>query len=79
MTSGRAEFTHAGLVTSTAPVEVDPARICELLVRLPDVNMLGVIDEPGGVVRVVIETRGVQPACGEFRAPTARNYIRTST
>jgi hypothetical protein len=28
-------------------VEVDPTRVCELLVGLPDVNVLGVIDDPG--------------------------------
>jgi transposase len=44
-------------------VEVDPTRVCELLVGLPDVNVLGVVDEPGGVLRVVIETRGPRPTC----------------
>lgn len=28
-------------------MEVDPTRVCELLVGLPDVNVLGVIDDPG--------------------------------
>jgi transposase len=44
-------------------VEVDPTRVCELLVGLPDVNVLGVIDAAGMPVRVVIETRGPRPAC----------------
>lgn len=44
-------------------MEVDPTRICELLVGLPDVNVLGVIDVDGGALRVVIETRGPRPAC----------------
>jgi transposase len=44
-------------------VEVDPTRICELLVGLPDVNVLGVIDVAGMPVRVVIETRGPRPVC----------------
>jgi transposase len=44
-------------------VEVDPTRICELLVGLPDVNVLGVIDAAGMPVRVVIETRGPRPVC----------------
>jgi transposase len=44
-------------------VEVDPTRVCELLVGLPDVNVLGVIDDPGGALRVVIETREPRPAC----------------
>jgi hypothetical protein len=29
-----------------APVESDPTRVCELLVGLPAVNVLGVDDEP---------------------------------
>jgi hypothetical protein len=33
-------------------VEVDPTRVCELLVGLPDVNVLGVIDDPGGALWV---------------------------
>ena len=44
-------------------MEVDPTRICELLVGLPDVNVLGVIDAAGMPVRSVIETRGPRPAC----------------
>jgi hypothetical protein len=46
-----------------SPVEVDPTRVCELLVGLPDVNVLGAIDDPGGALRVVIETREPRPAC----------------
>ena len=44
-------------------MEVDPTRICELLVGLPDVNVLGVIDAAGMPVRVVIETAWARPAC----------------
>ena len=44
-------------------MEVDPTRVCELLVGLPDVNVLGVIDAVGLPVRVVIESRGPRPAC----------------
>ncbi len=44
-------------------MEVDPTRICELLVGLPDVNVLGVIDAAGMPVRVVVETRGPRPVC----------------
>ena len=40
-----------------APVEVDPTRMCELLVGLPDVTVLGVVDGPGRVLFVHIETR----------------------
>ena len=38
--------------------------MCELLVGLPDVNILGVDDNGGGPLRVHLETRGPRPACG---------------
>ena len=44
------------------PVELDPTRMRELLVGLPDVNVLG-IDEMDDHVVVVIETRGPRPLC----------------
>jgi transposase IS204/IS1001/IS1096/IS1165 family protein len=44
-------------------VQVDPTCMCELLVGLPEVNVLGVIDSPGGALRVVIETREPRPVC----------------
>ena len=37
--------------------------MCELLVGLPDVNVLGVVDIVGGVLEVVIEQRGDRPMC----------------
>lgn len=43
-------------------MESDPTRMCELLVGLPDVNVLGVHDS-GERITVVIETRGPRPAC----------------
>jgi len=46
-----------------APVETDATRMCELLVGLPDVNVLGVIDEAGGPLIVRVETRGPTPGC----------------
>ena len=48
-----------------APVIVDPTRVCELLVGLPDVNVLGVVDVADGPLRVHVESRGERPACGE--------------
>ena len=42
-------------------MERDPIRICELLVGLPEVAVLGVIDEPGEPLIVAIETRGAVP------------------
>ncbi len=44
-------------------MELDPTRMCELLVGLPDVNVLGVEDTPAAL-RVHIETRGERPCCG---------------
>jgi len=47
------------------PPEADPTRIRELQIGLPEVNALGVIDEPGCALWVVIETRGDRPACAQ--------------
>ena len=46
-----------------APVEVDPTRICELLVGLPAVVVLGIEDDSDGPLRVHIETRDRRPSC----------------
>ena len=43
---------------------VDPTRVCELLVGLGDVTVLGAVDEPAGPVVVHVETRYERPACG---------------
>ena len=43
---------------------VDPTRVCELLVGLGDVKILGAVDEPGGPVIVHVETRAPRPLCG---------------
>ena len=42
---------------------VDPTRVCELLVGLGDVTVLGAEDEPGGPVRVHVESRSGRPSC----------------
>lgn len=44
-------------------MEVDPTRVCDLLVGLPDVNVLGVIDQPDRALRVYVETRADRPSC----------------
>jgi transposase len=44
-------------------VEVDPTRVCELLVGLPDVVVLGVLDERDAPLVVHVETRDVRPSC----------------
>jgi transposase len=48
-------------------VEVDPTRMCELLVGLPAINVLGIDDDRSDVVVMHIETcvgRPGCPACG---------------
>lgn len=45
-------------------MESNPIRVCELLVGLPDVNVLGVEDEsPVQPLRVHVEIRGSRPRC----------------
>jgi transposase len=44
-------------------VECDPTRVCELLVGLPDLNVLGVDDEPGGPLVVHVEQRWPRARC----------------
>jgi transposase len=44
-------------------VELDPTRMCELLVGLPDVNVLAVADVAGEPLRVHVETREPRPSC----------------
>jgi transposase len=45
-------------------VEVDPTRMCELLVGLPEVNVLGIDDALGVPVVVVhVESRSSRPGC----------------
>lgn len=44
-------------------MEVDPTRMCELLVGLPAVNVLGIDDERDSVVVVHIESRTARPGC----------------
>jgi len=44
-------------------VEVDPTRMCELLVGLPEVTVLGVVDELDAPIVVHVETRDVRPSC----------------
>ena len=47
---------------------VDVTRMCELLVGLPDVNVLEVVELDAGL-RVTIETRGARPLCGGCGGP----------
>lgn len=45
------------------PVITDPIRVCELLVGLPDVTVLGVVDDGGGPIELHVEQRGDRPVC----------------
>ncbi|NLD76297.1 MAG: ISL3 family transposase [Acidimicrobiales bacterium] len=42
---------------------IDPTRLCELLVGLGEITVRGAVGEPGGPVRVHIETRTGRPRC----------------
>ena len=44
-------------------MESDPTRMCELLVGLPEVNVLGIDDVAGEPVRVHIEGQSKRPGC----------------
>ena len=51
-------------------METDPIRVCELLVGLPDVNVLGVDDSgTDAPLRLHIETRGPRPVCEVCGSP----------
>ena len=45
-------------------MEHDPTRMCELLVGLGDVEVLGVADGPGEPLGVHVRCRAARPACG---------------
>ena len=49
-------------------MEVNPTRICELIVGLGDVEVVGVDDAPGGPLALHIRTRAL-PACGGCGGP----------
>ena len=43
----------------------DPTRMCELLVGLPEVTVLGLDDEVGAPLSIHVETRARRPGCSE--------------
>ena len=45
-------------------MEENPTRVCELLVGLGDVEVVGVGDVAGAPLAVHIRTRAARPACG---------------
>jgi hypothetical protein len=50
---------------------IDATRMCEVIVCLPDVTVLGVVDVVGGPVEVVIEQRVARPSCAGCAASAA--------
>ena len=50
-------------------MECDPTRVCELLVGLGDVEVLGVDDEADRPLRVHIRCRQRRPCCGGCGGP----------
>jgi len=46
-------------------VETDGRRMCELLVGLGEVDLVGVEELAGDRLRVTIRSRGPRPVCGE--------------
>ena len=50
-------------------MEVDPTRVCELLVGLGDVEVLGVEDAAGAPLGVHIRRRALRPRCGSCGGP----------
>ena len=44
-------------------METDPTRMCELLVGLPEVNVLGVDDGVEGFLCIYIESSARRPGC----------------
>ena len=50
-------------------MEMDPSRMCELLVGLPAVRVLGIDDDPGGLLAVHVETIADRPSCAGCGGP----------
>ena len=53
-------------------MEYDPTRMCEMLVGLGDVEVLGIDDKEGAPLRVRIRRRVPRPPCGGFGGPSSQ-------
>lgn len=51
-------------------METNPTRVCEILLGLPEVTLLGVEDHEGGPLAVYIECSGTPPKCGKCGGPS---------
>ena len=50
-------------------MSTDPTRMYELLVGLPDVNVLAVNDSAGQPLEISVETRSARPVCATCTGP----------
>jgi ribosomal protein S27AE len=50
-------------ILESPPVETDPHGMCDLLVGLPEMTMLGITEVVGGLLRVHVQTRALRPGC----------------
>ena len=50
-------------------METDPTRMCELLIGLPEVRLLGVVDVVGEPMVIVVEQRTARPQCSSCGGP----------
>ncbi len=57
-------------------MECDPTRVCELIVGLGDVEVLGVDDEAGAPLGVPIRRRAARPPCSGCGGPVWSNGER---
>ncbi len=57
-------------------MEVDPTRVCELLVGLGDVEVVGVDDEAAGPLRLHVRRRAPRPDCAACGGPLWSNGER---
>ncbi len=57
-------------------MEYDPRRMCELIVGLGDVEVLGVEDEQGAPLRIHVRCRAPRPLCGGCGGPLWSNGER---
>ena len=50
-------------ILESPPVETHLHGMCDLLVGLPEMTMLGITEVVGGLLRVHVQTRALRPAC----------------